>query len=581
MATRIAERVESLLSSMTLEEKVGQMTLIEKNSLKPGDTARHLLGGVLSGGGGYPLPNTPSSWGDMVAGFQEEALSTRLGIPILYGVDAVHGHAAVQGASVFPHNCGLGAAADPELVHRVARATALEMVATGTLWNYAPVVAIPYDLRWGRTYECYGTDPVLVSKLGSACVRGLQGSDLAAPSSVLATPKHFLGDGAARWGTSTMVMQGRKFLLDQGDADLDEATLRSACLPPYRAAVAAGALSIMVSFSSWNGVKMHAHTRLLTDVLKGELGFRGFLVSDWGAIDLLPGDYRAQVVAALSAGLDMIMVPYDCKRFVEAALAAARSGEVPLARVDDAVRRILRAKLALGLFERPFPQREILAKVGCPEHRALAREAVRRSLCLLKNVGALPIPKDIPLVLVAGEAADDLGIQCGGWTIEWQGKRGPIVPGTTIRGGIEGAVRDRARVLFDPRGRFEGVGRAPVGIVVVGEEPHAEGFGDKADLVLTEAEIALLRSVRPKVENLVLVVVSGRPYALGAAFDLADAVVAAWLPGSEGAGVADVLFGDVPFSGRLPFPWPRSAAYFAGPGAEAPLLPAGFGLGSG
>ncbi len=482
---------------------------------------------------------------------------------------------------MFPHNCGLGAAGDPDLVYRIGRATAVEMAATGTFWNYAPTVAVPTDLRWGRTYECYGVDPHLVSELGAACVRGLQGADLTAPTSVLATPKHFVGDGAARWGTSTTVMDGRRFAIDQGDADLDEATLRAVHLPPYQAAIEAGARCIMVSFSSWNGIKMHAHRYLLTAVLKGELGFRGFLVSDWGAIDQLPGDYRAQVVASINAGLDMIMVPFDCERFVNTALAAVRAGEVPVERVDDAVRRILRAKFALGLFQHPFPQTELLAEVGCPAHRALAREAVRRSLCLLKGAGAVPIPQDASLLLVAGEAADDLGIQCGGWTVEWQGKKGPIVPGTTIRAGVEEAVRERSRVLFDPHGRFEGVERAPVGIVVVGEEPHAEGFGDKADLVLTEEQIALVRRVRVKVDKLVLVVLAGRPYVLGEAHTLADAVVAAWLPGSEGAGVADVLFGDAPFEGKLPFPSPRTMAYFARPGAEPPLFPPGFHLGKG
>ncbi|HNR24523.1 MAG TPA: glycoside hydrolase family 3 N-terminal domain-containing protein [Candidatus Bipolaricaulis anaerobius] len=580
MKATVEECVEALLSAMTLAEKVGQMTLAEKNSIRPGDTARFALGGVLSGGGGYPILNTPRSWADMVAGFQDEALATRLRIPVLYGVDAVHGHAAVEGATVFPHNCGLGPAGDPDLVYRIARATAVEMAATGTYWNYAPTVAIPHDLRWGRTYECFGTDPDLVSRLGAAYVRGLQGTDLASPTSVLATPKHFVGDGAARWGTSTTVMQGRRFLIDQGDADLDEAALRSIHLRPYRAAIGSGARCIMVSFSSWHGVKMHAHQRLLTDVLKGELGFRGFLVSDWGGIDQLPGDYHAQVVASLNAGLDMIMVPYDYRRFVETALQAVRAGDVPLARVDDAVRRILNAKFALGLFEHPLPQWNLLAEVGCREHRVLAREAVRRSLCLLKDARALPLPKDVPFVLVAGEAADDLGIQCGGWTIEWQGKKGPIVPGTTIRAGIED-VLDPARVAFDPNGRFEGVGRAPVGIVVLGEEPHAEGFGDKPDLALTEEEIALVRSVRAVVDQLVLVVVAGRPYVLGEAYGLADAVVAAWLPGSEGAGVADVLFGDAPFEGRLPFPWPRSSTYFTRPEAEPPLFPPGFGLGRG
>lgn len=571
----IERTVNALIAEMTLEEKVGQMTLPEKNSVREGDVARYALGGVLSGGGGYPRYNTPVAWREMVSAFADEATRSRLGIPLLYGVDAVHGHAAVYGATVFPHNVGLGATRDPELVERIGQATAREMAATGIRWNYAPVVAVPEDLRWGRAYEAYSQETALVAELGAAYVRGLQGPDLARPDAVLATPKHFVGDGAARWGTSTTVMIGRRFSIDQGDAPIDEATLRARHLPPYAAAVQAGARAIMVSFSSWNGKKMHGNRYLLQSVLKGELGFPGFLVSDWGAVDQLPGDYRAQVAAAINAGLDMIMVPYDYRRFIATLTEAVRAGDVPIERIDDAVRRILRVKVELGLFEPQGSGTELLATIGCSAHRNLAREAVRRSVTLLVDRGVLPLPKDLAPLLVGGEAADDIGLQCGGWTIEWQGKRGRIVPGTTILEAIRLSMAQPDAVEYDPRGLFAGVDRAAVGIAVVGEEPYAEGFGDRAEPTLGDADLALVRSMRAKVEKLVLLVISGRPLVLGEAGTLADAIVAAWLPGTEGAGVADVLVGDHPFEGRLPVAWPRSVRGFDPAEGEPPLFPLG------
>lgn len=584
----IDARVEDLLARMSLAEKIGQMTLVEKNSIPPEDVATYFIGGVLSGGGGYPSPNTPENWAAMVGAFQDYALQTPLGIPIIYGVDAVHGHAAVYGATVFPHQIGLGATRDPDLVERIGRVTAEEMVATGIYWNYAPVVAVPQDIRWGRTYEAYSEDTELVSTLARAYIRGLQGDDLSAPDTVLATPKHFVGDGGTAWGTSRASFDRQRFMLDQGDMQVDEETLRAIHLPPYQAAIDAGARSIMVSFSSWNGVKMHANRYLLTEVLKGEMGFEGFLVSDWGAIDQISSDPYQNVVTSINAGLDMIMVPYDYKRFIAILTRAVEQGDVPMERIDDAVRRILRVKFALGLFEHPYANEEMMAQFGSAEHRELAREAVRKSLVLLKNEGdVLPLSKDLPLILVAGEAADDIGIQCGGWTIEWQGKAGDITEGTTIREGIEAAVDAGSTVRFNRWGRFEDVedGAADVGIVVVGEEPYAEGVGDRADLSLSEKDLQTIERVRAKVKTLVVILVSGRPMILGDALDQADALVAAWLPGSEGAGVADVLFGDYPFSGTLPYIWPRSMdqlpfdfANLPTEGPDAPLFPRGYGL---
>ena len=439
-------KVETLLREMTLAEKIGQMTQPEKGSVQPGDVAALGLGSVLSGGGGNPTPNTPAAWAGMVRGYQEEALTSRLGIPLLYGVDAVHGHNNVRGATIFPHLIGLGATGDADLVRRVARATAVECAATGVRWDFAPMVSVVQDPRWGRYYEAFGDDTAQVAELSAAYVRGLQEDDgqqttddegasgrgLAAATAVLATPKHYIGDGATLWGTSRMEMLGLRFTIDQGDVAEDEAALRRKYLPPYAAALEAGALSVMASFSSWQGTKVHGHHYLLTDVLKGELGFRGFVVSDWMAVDQIDPDYATAVAAAINAGLDMIMVPYDYRRFIATLTEAVERGDVPTSRIDDAVRRILRVKVEMGLFEQPLADPALLACLGCAEHRAVARDAAARSVVLLGNDGALPL-RQAGLLFVAGQAAEDLGLQCGGWTIKWQGVVGRnVTDGTTL-----------------------------------------------------------------------------------------------------------------------------------------------------
>jgi len=423
----VEARVADLLARMTLEEKVGQMTLLEKGSAAPADATRLALGGVLSGGGGYPVgDNTVAGWAAMVHGYQDAALATRLGVPLLYGVDAVHGHANLAGAVVFPHNVGLGAAGSAELVEAIARVTAREMIATGIYWNYAPVLAVPRDIRWGRTYEGYGEDPALVTRLALAALRGLQGDDLAAPDTVLATPKHFVGDGATAFGTSPLAGG----LLDRGDAEIDEATLRRVHLAPYVDAVARGARSVMVSFSSWRGEPLHAHATLIRDVLRGELGFTGFVVSDWAGVDEVAPSYDDAVVAAVNAGIDMVMVPYDGERFIRAMLDAVEGGDIGRGRIDEAVAAILRVKFELGLFERPYGDPSLQAEVGSAAHRALARDAVARTLVLLKNDdGALPLrPDGVQTVLVTGSGADSVGVQSGGWTIEWQGSTASEAP---------------------------------------------------------------------------------------------------------------------------------------------------------
>ncbi len=576
----VEARVADLLSRMSLAEKIGQMTQVEKNSIAPEDVTVYWVGSVLSGGGGSPRPNTPEAWHAMVSDYQNAALATRLGIPILYGVDAVHGHNNLRDATIFPHNIGLGAASDPALVAAIAAATAAELHATGVHWNFAPVVAAPQDIRWGRTYEGYGEATALVSELGAAFVRSTQ------DAGILATPKHFIGDGATAFGSSTT----GDYLLDQGDARIDEETLRRLFLPPYAAAIAAGARSVMASFSSWNGDKVHGSRYLLTDVLKGELGFDGFVVSDWQAIDQLPGDFYSDVVTAINAGIDMVMVPYDYRTFITTLTQAVEQGDVAQARIDDAVSRILRVKFEQGLFEQPLAAAADTAVVGSPAHRNLARTAVQQSLVLLKNDGVLPLSEDADLILVAGEAANDIGRQAGGWTIEWQGGNSDITAGTTIVDGIREIVAPAMRVEFNRFGRFDQVvdaAGAPLPaaacIGVVGELPYAEGLGDRRSLNLADNEREMLVRLRARCDKLVVVIVSGRPLVITEDLPQWDALVAAWLPGSEGAGVADLLFGAAPFTGKLSYTWPASNDQLPinvnrDLQRGAPLFPLGFGL---
>ncbi len=580
----IPERVKDLLARMTLTEKVGQITQIEKYSVTPNEVTSRTIGSVLSGGGGNPVPNTPDNWARMVRSFQEAALETRLGIPLLYGVDAVHGHSNVRGAVVFPHNIGLGASRDAHLVERIGQITAAEALATGIHWVFAPAVSLPQDIRWGRTYEGFSEDTDLVSRLGVAQLQGLQNADgvpdLDHPRTVLASVKHFLGDGGTTWGSNT----SNDWIIDQGVTEVDEATLRAVHLPPYIAAVEAGARNIMVSLSSWEGLPMHAHRYLLTEVLKGELGFDGFLVSDWQAVDHIHADYDTAVATSINAGVDMIMVPYDAQRFITSLTRAVENGDVPLARIDDAVRHILTVKFELGLFERPFGDESLLPLVGSQAHRAVAREAVRKSAVLLKNDGrTLPLAKDTPLIFVAGQAADDVGLQCGGWTIEWQGKAGNITPGTTLLTAIENTVSENTIIRYDIQGGFdEDDAMADVGIVVLSEEPYAEGEGDRGDLTLPASQVALLERVRPRCKKLVVLLISGRPLIVTDHLDRWDAFIAAWLPGTEGQGIADVLFGDYSFTGKLSFTWPRSMdqiplVALIREGSK-PLFPFGYGL---
>ena len=584
------ERAEDLLGRMTLAEKIGQMTLIEKNSLPTEAVTQYFIGGVLSGGGGAPYNNTPANWAKMVDDYQKAALETPLAIPVIYGVDAVHGHNNVKDAVIFPHNVGLGASGDEDLVFRVARATAEDMIATNIRWNYAPVIAVPQDIRWGRAYEGFGEDTDLVSRLGVAYLEGLQGGSLADFESVLGTPKHFIGDGGTIWGTSTT----GNYQIDQGDMQVNETVLRELYLPPYQAAVDAGAQSIMVSFSSWNGTKMHAERYLLTDILKGELGFEGFIVSDWEAIDQIDPNYYTAVVASINAGVDMNMVPVKYKRFIDTLTLAVEKGDVTEDRINDAVFRILKVKFAMGLFEHPFSDSERLGQIGTQAHRDLAREAVGKSIVLLKNENnALPLVKNTTTIFLAGEAADSIGIQCGGWTLAWQGGSNINTAGTTIKDAFQAINPDS--VYYNRFGKFDNAYDAngnlliaEVGIVVLGEQPYAEGVGDQADLALTQKDADLIIRVGERSQSVVVILLSGRPLVIGEYLDLADAWVAAWLPGTEGAGITDVLFGDIPFTGKTPYSWPLSNEQLpinknmqlATDQCSQPLFPFGYGLSS-
>jgi beta-glucosidase len=562
------ERSEDLLKRMTLEEKVGQMTQAERQNIQLQDIQTYFLGSLLSGGGSAPANNVPFAWADMYDSYQSLALKTRLGIPLIYGIDAVHGHNNVYTAVIFPHNIGLGCTRNPALVEEAGQITAEEVAGTGIDWTFAPCIAVPRNERWGRTYEGFGETPELAVQMSAAMVRGFQGANLADPASILACTKHFVGDGGTTDG------------IDQGDTQVDEQTLREIHMAGYVSAIQAGVGSIMVSFNSWNGEKMHGHHYLLTDVLKGELGFSGFLISDWAGIDQLPGDYKSDIETSINAGLDMIMVPDKFTEFITLLKELVEEGKIPLSRIDDAVRRILLVKFKLGLFEQPLTDRSYTSTIGSAAHREVARECVRQSLVLLKNEHfTLPLPKDSIKIHIAGKNADDLGHQCGGWTISWQGGSGEITYGTTILQAIHLTVSSSAQVSYSREG--SGATGADVGIVVIGETPYAEGMGDRTDLNLDNDDITALENVRNAGMPVVVILISGRPMILEPILARCEAVIAAWLPGSEGQGVTDVLFGDYPPTGKLSHSWPRNMSQIPinqGDPAYDPLFPYGYGL---
>ncbi|MFG2329195.1 glycoside hydrolase family 3 N-terminal domain-containing protein [Streptomyces sp. NPDC048604] len=564
----VKQRVADLLGRMTLAEKAGQMTQAGRNTLAaPQDIADRALGSVIYEGEPDDRPaQTPAGWRAVTDGYQKYSRATRLQIPLMLAADAVHGHAFVKGATVMPHNIGLGATRDAALVERLAAITAKEARATGISWNFAPCVCVVRDVRWGRVYESFGESPDLVSEL-SVAVRGLQGAadgrDLARNDKVLATAKHFVGDGGAAYGS------GRPpYVIDQGVTRIDRGELENLHLAPFREAIAHGAGSVMVSFSSLEltgersgPVKMHAHQEMIGGLLKRDLGFRGIVVSDWEAVDQMDGDAVTDVRNAVNADIDMNTAPLTYKEFGRIVRDEVAKGRIAQSRIDDAVSRILEQKFRLGLFEKPYADTAHLSSVGSAAHRAAAREAVAKSQVLLKNDGNVLPLRTGQQVYVAGSNADNLSHQVGGWTVGWQGTRGRAIPGTTILQGMRRAAPS-ARITYSEKAAAPTAGH-DVGVVVVGETPYAEGRGDVGvgghDLELSAADKKAVDKVCAAMKCAVLVV-SGRPQFVDDRLAGIDALVASWLPGSEGDGVADVLYGRRAFTGRLPLSWPKSTS---------------------
>ncbi|OEL38313.1 Beta-glucosidase BoGH3B [Dichanthelium oligosanthes] len=590
----VEARVRDLLGRMTLREKAAQMAQIERTVASPRALAELGAGSVLNAGGSTPRERaSPADWAAMVDGMQRHALASRLGVPIIYGTDAVHGHNNVYGATVFPHNVGLGASRDAELARRIGEATALEVRATGIHWTFAPCVAVCRDPRWGRCYESYSEDPEIVHSL-TTIVSGLQGQPPAdhphgypflasVRENVLACAKHFVGDGGTDKG------------VNEGNAICSYEDLEAIHMTPYPDCIAQGVATVMASYSKWNGEPLHSSRYLLTDVLKGKLGFKGFVISDWEGIDRLceprelrGSDYRYCIAQSVNAGMDMIMIPHRFEKFLEDTVFLVETGEIPMSRIDDAVERILRVKFISGVFEHPFSDQSLLDIVGCKEHRLLAREAVRKSLVLLKNgkdqkEPFLPLAKNAKRILVAGTHADDIGYQCGGWTIAWHGESGKITLGTSILEAIQESSGVQTEVVYEKCPTEDTIenGDFSYAVVVVGEVPYAEWTGDRTDLGIPFNGSELITRVASKIPTLVIVI-SGRPLVIESqVLEKIEALVAAWLPGSEGMGITDCLFGDHDFMGTLPVTWYRSVDQLpinAGDADYDPLFPVGYGL---
>ncbi len=572
----ISKKVSELIESMTLDEKVGQMTQIDQRFLDTiTDLSTYSIGSLLSGGGSHPKVNEPQAWLDMYNKYQEETLKNRLGIPLIYGIDAVHGHNNVYGATIFPQNIGLGATNNSELVYKISEATSIEVAATGIDWTFSPCLSSPEDYRWGRTYEGFSSDPVLVEKLGKAAVEGYQNALTNSGKKVVACAKHFIGDGNTEFGT------GMRGLVDRGNTILSTNELKEKLLPKYQAAVDADVQTIMASYSSWNGVKCHGSKELLTDILKIEMGFEGFVISDWQGIDEIPGNYKSDIITSINAGIDMVMVsgkgqPY--KKFMRLLKENVEEGSISMERINDAVSRILKVKLRNGLFSNPIVQNDNLHVIGSSDHRNIARQAVRESIVVLKNENIIPISKDSKSIVVAGRGADNLGMQCGGWTINWQGGQGDITIGTTILDGIKESVSTETKVIHSKDGTDLGNVSGDLAIVVIGEDPYTEFFGDKDNLDLLEEDIQTINNLKDKGYKVLVLLISGRPMNIADHLDNWDGFAAIWLPGTEANGVSDILFGDFQSTGKLSYPWPLNAE----DGANAPendlLYNIGFGL---
>jgi beta-glucosidase len=570
--------IDSLLSRMTVEQKVGQLIQADISAIKPEDLLQYPLGSILAGGNSGPYGDEradAAKWGKLVGEFRAVSRKSGAGIPILFGVDAVHGHSNLPGATIFPHNIGLGAANDPEMIERIGAATAEEIAGSGIEWTFAPTLAAPQDLRWGRAYEGYSSNPALVARYATAMTIGLQGHLVAGQPlnlrHVAATAKHFLADG----GTA----DGR----DQGDARMGEAELVAKHAQGYPAAINAGALTVMASFSSWNGVKNHGNRSLLTDVLKGRMGFAGLVVGDWNGHSQISGCTATDCPAAINAGIDLLMAPDSWKGLFSSTLKAALDGRIPMSRIDDAVRRILRVKFKLGLIGATPTQRGDVAMVGATDHLSLAREAVAKSLVLLKNEGGVLPIRQGSRVLIAGPGADNMAMQAGGWTISWQGAdttAADFPNGQTIGRAISDAIGTAGgHASISTEGTFDK--RPDIAVVVIGETPYAEYEGDLPNLAFKPKanEEDLITHLKSQGIPVVVVFLSGRPLFTGKLINQADAFVAAWLPGTQGRGVADVLVAGVggkplrDFTGRLPFAWPSDGRS----PMISPLFPTGFG----
>ncbi|KAF1877685.1 hypothetical protein Lal_00040403 [Lupinus albus] len=583
-------RIDDLIDRMTLEEKIGQMVQIERSVASADVINKYFIGSVLSGGGSVPKKQASAEdWVDMVNDFQRGALSTRLGIPMIYGIDAVHGHNTVYNATIFPHNIGLGATRDPRLMKKIGEATALEVRATGIQYAFSPCIAVCRDPRWGRCYESYSEDHKVVQAM-TEIISGLQGDIpanspkdvpfVAGKTKVAACAKHFVGDGGTTKG------------INENNTVIDRHGLLSIHIPAYYDSISKGVATIMVSYSSWNGEKMHANHDLLTGFLKNTLRFRGFVISDWEGIDRITSpshsNYTYSIEAGITAGIDMVMIPHNYTEFIDGLTLLVKNNVIPISRIDDAVERILRVKFVMGLFESPLADYSLVNEIGSQEHRELAKEAVRKSLVLLKNgkdsdQPLLPLPKKAKKILVAGSHADNLGYQCGGWTIEWQGLSGNnITSGTTILSAIKNSVDKDTEIVYKENPDLDYVksNDFSYAIVVVGEKPYAETNGDSLNLTISDPGPSTISNVCGGVKC-VVVLISGRPVVIQPYLDKIEGLVAAWLPGTEGQGVADVLFGDYGFSGKLPRTWFKSVDQLpmnVGDLHYDPLFPFGFGL---
>ena len=575
--TDLKNKVNALINKMTLEEKVGQMTQIDYDAVRNNlnDIVDYNVGSILWGGNTEVFDITANGWAGTYDSLQSLSEMQKSKIPIIFGIDAVHGHNNVKGAVIFPHNVGLGATDDAELIEKSAKIIAKEIKGTGIHWTFAPCVAVARNEKWGRAYESFGEDPTLVKKLSVAFVKGLQGEKLSDNNSVLACIKHFVGDGGTTNGK------------DQGNTECDEETLRKIHLPGYVEAINNGAKSVMISYNSWNNNKLHNHKYLITDLLKGELKFNGFAVSDWAAIDQLEGDYKSDIEQSINAGLDLIMIPNGRDKennyieFITKLVELVKEKKVSTKRIDDAVGRILTVKFELGLFENRYTDKNLTKQVGSLEHRNVARESVRKSMVLLKNENnTLPISKSVKKIHVAGIGADNVGMQCGGWTYDWQGASGrEIVGGTSILTAVKKTVSANTIVTTSVDG--SGAEGSDIAILVVGEKPYAEMFGDKQNLVLSSEDSLLIANFKTKNIPFVVVLISGRPLIVNSEIEKSNAFIAAWLPGSEGDGIADILFGDYAPTGKLSQTWPKNMEQIpinVGDKIYEPLFPFGFGL---